>query len=60
MAVYSVATGALAPVLSKLSALLGDEHLDLAERTRSDAMFIRSQLEALGNDGGGSRCFVQG
>ncbi|EEE68245.1 hypothetical protein OsJ_26448 [Oryza sativa Japonica Group] len=47
MAVYSVATGALAPVLSKLSALLGDEHLDLAERTRSDAMFIRSQLEAV-------------
>uniref|UniRef100_A0A0E0BMA0 AAA+ ATPase domain-containing protein n=1 Tax=Oryza glumipatula TaxID=40148 RepID=A0A0E0BMA0_9ORYZ len=47
MAVYSVATGALAPVLSKLSALLGDEHLELAERTRSDAMFIRSQLEAV-------------
>ncbi|XP_012703746.2 putative disease resistance RPP13-like protein 3 isoform X2 [Setaria italica] len=40
----TAATGALGPVLVKLSALLGDEY-KLHEKTRGDIMFIKSELE---------------
>uniref|UniRef100_A0A0E0MI96 Uncharacterized protein n=2 Tax=Oryza punctata TaxID=4537 RepID=A0A0E0MI96_ORYPU len=43
----SAATGVLAPVLAKLSALLDDQHYKLTEATRSDAISIRSQLKAV-------------
>lgn len=43
----TAATGALAPVLVKLAALLDDGECNLLEGSRSDAEFIRSELEAV-------------
>nr|BBF89377.1 hypothetical protein [Oryza barthii] len=43
----TAATGALEPVLLKLAALLDDGECNLLEGSRSDAEFIRSELEAV-------------
>nr|ADE80950.1 NBS-LRR class disease resistance protein [Oryza sativa Japonica Group]ANO81528.1 disease resistance protein [Oryza sativa] len=43
----TAATGALAPVLVKLAALLDDGECNLLEGSRSDAEFIRSELKAV-------------